>query len=110
MKDLTDFFLCEKEKLSVAILYGLRRTGKTIAFMHTIYNIARYNSIDLEKTAYLLVDNEPWCEVDETLQYLYSKNYKNIFIDEITESDGFLDSCSILSNAYSNNGMKIAIT
>ena len=36
--------------------------------------------------------------------------FKNIFIDEIIESDGFLDSCSILSNAYLNNGIKIAIT
>lgn len=104
LKDLMTF-LGKNPRGKVCILYGLRRTGKTILMYQAI------KRLDLNKVAYItLTEQDSLYELYQSLDIFVRKGYKYIFIDEITEIDGFLQSSARLADEYAKKGLYIIVT
>ena len=89
----------------ICILYGLRRTGKTTLAFQAICDLPN------EHTAYIkakTTDNMSMLTKD--LDVLFEHGYKYIFIDEITLMEDFIDTAAVLSDVYSQMGMKIVVS
>lgn len=91
----------------VYILYGLRRTGKTVAMKHSILELARQG---IQDNVYLItIEKETtWNELLSTLN-----NIKNsiVFIDEITRITDIVDIIHVLSDRLSgSNNIKFVLT
>lgn len=89
----------------IAILYGLRRTGKTTLLFQMI------NELPPEETAYVKIkttDNMSMLTKD--LEVLNKNGYKYIFIDEVTLMDDFIGTAALLSDIFAMMGMKITVS
>lgn len=86
----------------VLALYGLRRTGKTIAMLHAI------KAIGLSKCIYIECIGE--CKFDDLLEVMNEHRDKVIFVDEITNCDSFSDEASWLSSLFTECGKKVIIS
>ena len=89
----------------IAILYGLRRTGKTTLLFQMI------NELPQEQTAYIKIkttDNMSMLTKD--LDLLNKSGYKYIFIDEVTLMDDFIGTAALLSDIFATMGMKIVVS
>ena len=89
----------------IAILYGLRRTGKTTLLFQMI------NELPKEQTAYIKIkttDNMSMLTKD--LDLLNKSGYKYIFIDEVTLMDDFIGTAALLSDIFAAMGMKIVVS
>ena len=89
----------------VCLLYGLRRTGKTIMLFQAI---SQYKN---EKCAYIkMMTTDSMAMLNRDLRILSNSGYKYVFIDEITLMSDFIDSASLLSDVYAMGGMKIVLS
>lgn len=92
----------------VFILYGLRRTGKTTLIRQLI------SGMDAEtknKTAFLQVqDGRTLDDVNQDLKYLESKDYRYVFINEVTLLDDFIEGAALFSDVFAASGMKIVLS
>ena len=89
----------------VCLLYGLRRTGKTTMLLQAI------SALPPDQTAYIkIVPSDDFASLDADLQLLSERNYKYIFIDEVTLLSDFIDISSIFSDIYAMMGMKIVLS
>ena len=89
----------------VCLLYGLRRTGKTTMLLQAI------SSLPVNQTAYIkIMPTDDFASLDEDLRILSERNYKYIFIDEVTLLSDFIDISSIFSDIYAMMGMKIVLS
>ena len=91
----------------VYILYGLRRTGKTVAMKHSILELARQG---IQDNVYLItIEKETtWNELLNTLNSI--KN-SIVFIDEITRITDIVDIIHVLSDRLSgSNNIKFVLT
>ena len=89
----------------IAILYGLRRTGKTTLLFQMI------RELPAERTAYIKIkatDNMSMLTKD--LDQLNRNGYKYIFIDEVTLMDDFIGTAALLSDIFAMMGMKIVVS
>lgn len=89
----------------IAILYGLRRTGKTTLLFQMI------NEVPQEQTAYIKIkttDNMSLLTKD--LELLNRNGFKYIFIDEVTLMDDFIGTAALLSDIFATMGMKIVVS
>lgn len=86
----------------VLALYGLRRTGKTIAMLHAI------KAIGFSKCIYIECIGE--CKFDDFLDVMSEHRDKVIFVDEITNCDSFSDEASWLSSLFTECGKKVIIS
>ncbi len=89
----------------IAILYGLRRTGKTTLLFQMI------NELPIEETAYIKIkttDNMSMLTKD--LDLLNKSGYRYIFIDEVTLMDDFIGTAALLSDIFATMGMKIVVS
>lgn len=92
----------------IFILYGLRRTGKTTLIRQTIFEM---NNEELNKTAFIQVKpKDSLSLVNKDLKNLERLGYKNVFIDEVTLLDDFIEGASVFSDIYANSGMKIILS
>ena len=91
----------------VGVLYGLRRTGKTVLLKQWLQHLPYEEQ---KKAAYISIDTECMADVKHDLRVLRENGYKYIAIDEITECEDFIDRCAPLSNDFASSGMKIFIT
>ena len=92
----------------VFILYGLRRTGKTTMIRQVIADMTDEMK---GKTAFMQVqEHQSLDEVNEDLQYLESKGYKYIFIDEVTLMEDFIEGAALFSDIFASSGMKIVLS
>lgn len=106
VKDIVKF--C-KSNISdrVYILYGLRRTGKTVAMKHSILELAKQG---IQDNVYLItIEKETtWNELLNTLNSI--KN-SIVFIDEITRITDIVDIIHVLSDRLSgSNNIKFVLT
>ena len=92
----------------VCCLYGLRRTGKTTMALQEIRNLNDYSN-----TLFI------GCSSDKTMWDLRTTidafltdnpNCKNIFIDEITSLQGFINTCSFLADDFAARGIKVVLS
>ncbi|MCR5233884.1 MAG: AAA family ATPase [Lachnospiraceae bacterium] len=89
----------------VCLLYGLRRTGKTIMLFQAI------SCLQIEKCAYIkIMTSDDMAMLNRDLRTLSDSGYKYVFIDEITLMTDFIDSASLLSDVYAMGGMKIVLS
>jgi len=98
-------YLTNRTGGKVCMLYGLRRTGKTIMMLDAIRWLKCYN-----QCAYIIMSG------GDTLKMLYSLisdcikiGCKYIFIDEVTVLDGFVNSSALLADSYAMAGIHIVL-
>ncbi len=88
----------------VCLIYGLRRTGKTIMIFQAI------EELDLDKAAYIkIMSSDNMAKLNSDLKSLSQNGVEYVFIDEITLMTDFIDSASLLSDVYAMGGMKIVL-
>lgn len=93
----------QSNSLQVLGLYGLRRTGKTIAMFHAI------GGAGIDKCCYVLCkENCHFSTLIDTISQLKGK-VDYIFIDEITRCDDFSDEAYLLSSLFTECGTKIVV-
>lgn len=106
-KDLQDY-LYDNANRKVCVLYGLRRTGKTVMMLQSILDMTENN---LKKTAYIVLRKHySFSDVLDDIRSLYDMEYKYLFIDEVTLIDEFVDMSSILADIYTTAGMHIVLS
>lgn len=89
----------------IAILYGLRRTGKTTLLFQMI------RELPIEQTAYIKIKTtDNMSKLTKDLDQLYKKGFRFIFIDEVTLMDDFINTAALLSDIFAAMGMKIVIS
>ena len=89
----------------IAILYGLRRTGKTTLIFQMI------RELPAAETAYIKVkttDNMSLLTKD--LDALFQKGFRYVFIDEVTLMEDFIGTAALLSDIFATMGMKIVVS
>ncbi len=92
----------------ILILYGLRRTGKTTMIRQLINDM---NSNELAKTAFIQITSKnTLAETNKTLKELREKGFNNIFIDEVTLLEDFIDGAALFSDIFATFGMKIILS
>lgn len=103
--ELLKQFITKNIDGKIAILYGLRRTGKTTLLFQMV------NELPKEQTAYIKIkttDNMSMLTKD--LDSLNKSGYKYIFIDEVTLMDDFIGTAALLSDIFATMGMKIVVS
>jgi len=89
----------------IAILYGLRRTGKTTLLFQMI------NELPQEQTAYIKIKtSDNMAMLTKDLDLLNKNGFKYIFIDEVTLMDDFIGTAALLSDIFATMGMKIVVS
>ncbi|WP_026658297.1 AAA family ATPase [Butyrivibrio sp. AC2005] len=89
----------------VCIIYGLRRTGKTVMVLQAI------SDLPVNEVAYIKVtSDDTMAELNRDLQKLYKTGIRYVFIDEVTLMEDFIDSASLLSDIYAVTGIKIVLS
>lgn len=89
----------------VLLLFGLRRTGKTVLLFQTI------NYLNFDKCAYIKAkETNTMGDIISDLDILNKKGIKNVFIDEITLVSDFINTAATFSDIYSMMGMKIVLS
>jgi len=89
----------------IAILYGLRRTGKTTLLFQMIAELP------IEQTAYIKIKTtDNMSKLTKDLDALNKNGYKYIFIDEVTLMDDFIGTAALLSDIFATMGMKIVVS
>lgn len=101
-------FLSLPKEPRICIIYGLRRTGKTTMLFQTIRDMSPE---ELAKTVYIKIEPENTMRgLNKDLRLLYDNGIRNVFIDEITLMNDFIDSAAVLSDIYAAMGMKIILS
>lgn len=87
-------------------IYGLRRTGKTVALLQAIEILLNNN----RKAAYVLLNQkDTLVNLYKDIEKLIKQGVNYIFIDEITYVDGVLQASNKLSDIYAKMGVHIVI-
>lgn len=99
--------------IKVAELFGVRRTGKTVAMYQTIQGLLQ-KGVDVKEIAYITlyngennIDSNAICGI---CGVLFKLGVKYLFLDEITYVDGDLDFTSIFSDGYVGKRVVLAGT
>lgn len=96
-------YMVSPNNRKVCCLYGLRRTGKTIMSLQEIRNLGAYEETLLISCG----ENDTMWDVKEQINAHPSCKY--IFIDEITKTHDFINTCSFLADRYAIEGTKIVL-
>ena len=92
----------------VFILYGLRRTGKTTLLKQAIASLPLS---DFSKTAFIQVKpGDTLGDINADLKWFLEKEYKNVFLDEVTFATDFIEGAALLSDIYAASGMHIVLS
>jgi len=103
-----DAYINSREYGRVFVMYGLRRTGKTTMIKQAILGMS---DEQLSKTAFIQINSSNNLgEVNRDLRILMERDYKYVFIDEVTMMGDFIEGASLLSDIYSSSGMKIILS
>ncbi len=89
----------------VCIVYGLRRTGKTVMSLQAI------SELPPEETVYIkILTTDNMAMLNRDLLKLQRQGVKYVFIDEVTLMADFTDTASLLSDVYAASGMKLVLS
>lgn len=92
----------------VFILCGLRRTGKT-TMIRQIF--AEMSDTDLSKTAFIQVtERDTLADVNRDLRLLETREFRYVFLDEVTLMDDFIEGAALFSDVFAARGMKIVLS
>lgn len=91
-----------------AVVYGLRRTGKTVAMQQSICDMT---DSERKKTAFITINQKDSIQgLLQELKKLEDEGIRNIFIDEATFLNDYADICSIFYNYYEKSGFRIILS
>ena len=93
------------DDVRVGILYGLRRTGKTVLMYQAAAQLG-FSNCEL----ITLTKNSTYEELISTLNDCKAKGIKYVFLDEITAMPNLLSFIAILSDAYASRNFRIVIS
>ena len=97
-------FFTESVERRVGVLYGLRRTGKSVLLRQWLMGLPE----DLKKkAAYITVDSESLYDIKKDLKTLRENGYRYVALDEITICKDFIDYSAPLADMFAGSGMKI---
>ena len=92
----------------VCLVFGLRRTGKTTMLRQAVLKMTTEQA---SKTAYIKAKGtDTTAAMNRDLEKLLELGYENVFIDEVTLMDDFIDSAALFSDIYATQGMKIVLS
>ena len=92
----------------VCLVFGLRRTGKTTMLRQAVLKMTTEQA---SKTAYIKAKGtDTMAAMNRDLEKLLELGYENVFIDEVTLMEDFIDSASLFSDIYATQGMKIVLS
>ena len=92
----------------VCLVFGLRRTGKTTMLRQAVLKMS---SEQVAKTAYIKAKaTDTMAAMNRDLEKLLDLGYENVFIDEVTLMEDFIDSAALFSDIYAAQGMKIVLS
>ena len=92
----------------VCLVFGLRRTGKTTMLRQAVLKMT---SEQIAKTAYIKAKaTDTMAAMNRDLEKLLELGYENVFIDEVTLMEDFIDSAALFSDVYATQGMKIVLS
>ena len=87
---------------------GLRRTGKTTLIRQAILNMTEEDFI---RTAFIQVKpGDNLASIHHDLKWLTENDCKNVFIDEVTFADDFIEGAALFSDIFASSGMKIILS
>lgn len=98
-------FLFSEGQARVCLIYGLRRTGKTVMLFQAISELPKAETVYIK-----MMTSDNMGTLNEDLRRLSVKGVKYVFIDEITLMKDFIESASLLSDIYAASGMKIVLS
>ncbi len=92
----------------VCLVFGLRRTGKTTMLRQAVLKMTPEQA---SKTAYIKAKgSDTMAAINRDLEKLLELGYENVFIDEVTLMEDFIDSAALFSDIYAAQGMKIVLS
>ena len=92
----------------VFILYGLRRTGKTTMIRQLIREMTPE---EFNRTAFIQVRAEDTLgDLNSDMKWLSANHYQNVFLDEVTLCEDFIEGAALFSDIYAASGMKIVLS
>lgn len=92
----------------VCLIFGLRRTGKTTMLRQAVLKMTPEQAA---KTAYIKAKgSDTMAALNRDLDRLWELGYENVFIDEVTLMEDFIDSAALFSDIYAALGMKIVLS
>ena len=92
----------------VCLVFGLRRTGKTTMLRQAVLKMTIEQA---SKTAYIKAKGtDTMAAMNRDLEKLLELGYENVFIDEVTLMEDFIDSAALFSDIYATQGMKIVLS
>ena len=92
----------------VCLIFGLRRTGKTTMLRQAVLKMTPDQAA---KTAYIKAKGtDTMAAINRDLEKLLELGYENVFIDEVTLMEDFIDSAALFSDIYAAQGMKIVLS
>lgn len=98
-------FIYNEHRSKICTLYGLRRTGKTVLMIHAIRELLK--TVSRDSIAFISVkETDSLYTLYNYIDMLRSQGVKYIFIDEITQLNGFVQSAAKLSDIYTRLGLK----
>ncbi len=98
-------FLDSAYEAKVCVIYGLRRTGKTVLSLQAL------SELQAEKSAYIkMLSTDNMAMLNRDLMRLQKEGIRYVFVDEITLMQDFADSASLLSDIYAASGIKMVLS
>jgi len=92
----------------VCLVFGLRRTGKTTMLRQAVLKMTTEQAA---KTVYIKAKaTDTMAAINRDLEKLLELGYENVFIDEVTLMEDFIDSAALFSDIYAAQGMKIVLS
>ena len=92
----------------ICLIFGLRRTGKTTMLRQAVLKMTTEQA---SKTAYIKAKGtDTMAAMNRDLEKLLELGYENVFIDEVTLLEDFIDSAALFSDIYATQGMKIVLS
>ena len=92
----------------ILILYGLRRTGKTTLVRQLIHEMP---PAVRQHTAFLQAGpGNTLADANKDLRTLERLGYTNVFVDEVTLLDDFIEGAALFSDVFAASGMKIVLS
>ncbi|MBQ8952421.1 MAG: ATP-binding protein [Eubacterium sp.] len=95
-------YINDNEDFRVCCLYGLRRTGKTIMMAQAVCDKGEFNN-----SLYIICNDGD--SLGNICNAIDKSSDRYIFLDEVTKSYDFINTCSVLADRYTFSGKKIVM-
>lgn len=99
---------CRDGNSKVNIVFGLRRTGKTVAMTHAICDMTPE---ERGRTAFVVIgEKDSFEDLSSDLDKLERDGFEYVFVDEVTFLADFIDCSSLFHDYFAKMGMKVFLS